>query len=102
LITLKAITSEEDIMFSDPRTRDLSETCNQRGPNRPLFTKGGPPNYVEKSLAAATELFKGITSNGSVIPGLFAVQKTGVSTQSIREAAEAFLGTSDGNRGRIA
>ena len=37
-------------MASDPRTRSLSETCNQRGPHRPLFTKGGPPNYVEKSL----------------------------------------------------
>ena len=54
-------------MSSDLRTRGLSETCNQRGPNRPLFTKGGPPNYVEKSLAAAAEPFKGITSDGSVI-----------------------------------
>jgi len=78
---------------SDPRTRSLSETCTQRGPNRPLFTKGGPPNYVEKSLAAAAESFKGITTNGTIIPGLFGIQKTGVSTQSIREAAEAFLGS---------
>jgi hypothetical protein len=78
-------------MSSDPRTRGLAETCNQRGPNRPLFTKGGPPHYVEKSLAAAAEPFKGITSDGSVIPDLFSVQKTGVSTQSIREAAETFL-----------
>jgi hypothetical protein len=78
-------------MSSDPRTRGLTETCKQRGPNRPLFTKGGPPNYVEKSLAAAAEPFKGITSDGSVIPDLFSVQKTGVPTQSIREAVEAFL-----------
>ena len=78
-------------MSSDPRTRGLSETCNQRGPNRPLFTKGGPPNYVEKSLAAAATPFKGITSDGTVIAGLFGVQKTGVLTQSIQEAAEAFL-----------
>ena len=76
---------------SDPRTRSLSETAAARGPNRPLFTKGGPPNYVEKSLAAAAEPFKGITNNGEVIPGLFRIQKTGISTQSIREAAEAFL-----------
>ena len=80
-------------MSSDPRTHSLSETCAQRGPNRPLHTKGGSPNYVEKSLAAAAEPFKGITSDGNVIPGLFSVQKTGVSTQSIREAAEAFLGS---------
>jgi hypothetical protein len=80
-------------MSSDPRTRSLSETCIQRGPNRPLHTKGGSLNYVEKSLAAAAEPFKGITSDGNIIPGLFSVQQTGVSTQSIREAAEAFLGS---------
>ena len=80
-------------MNSDPRTRSLSETAAARGPHRPLFTQGGPPNYAEKSLAAAAEPFKGITRDGTVIPGLFAIQKTGVSTRSIREAAEAFLGS---------
>jgi hypothetical protein len=80
-------------MSTDPRTRQLSETAAQRGPKRPLFTKGGPPNYVEKSLAAAAEPFKGITSAGNVIPGLFGIQKTGVSTRSIRQAAEDFLGS---------
>jgi hypothetical protein len=78
-------------MSTDARTGRLCETAAQRGPNRPLFTKGGPPNYVEKSLGAAAEPFKGITSDGSIIPGLFGIQKTGVSTQSIREAAEAFV-----------
>jgi hypothetical protein len=78
-------------MANDPRTDGLHGTCNQRGPNRPLFTKGGPPNYVEKSLAAAAELFKGITSDGVVIPNLYGLQKTGVSTAVIRDAAEAFL-----------
>jgi hypothetical protein len=80
-------------MASDPRTRSICETCAQRGPNRPLHTRGGSPNYLEKSLAAAAEPFKGITTDGHVIPGLFRLQKTGVSTQSIREAAEAFLGS---------
>lgn len=80
-------------MSTDPRTRSLSETAAQRGPNRPLFTKGGPPNYVEKSLAAAATSFKGITSDDNVIPGLYGIQQTGVSTESIREAAEAFLGS---------
>jgi Protein of unknown function (DUF3500) len=75
----------------DPRTRSISETAAARGPNRPLFTRGGPPNYLENSLAAAAEPFKGITTDGTVIPGLFPIQKTGVSTHSIREAAEAFL-----------
>jgi hypothetical protein len=78
-------------MSTDPRTRSLSETCNERGPNRPLFTKGGPPQYVAKSLAAAAEPFKGITVDGRVMPNLFGIRRTGVPTQSIREAAEAFL-----------
>ncbi len=78
-------------MTSDPRTLSLSETCAQRGPQRPLHTRGGSPNYLEKSLAAAAEPFKGITTNGQVIPGLFGIQQTGVSTQTVREAADAFL-----------
>jgi hypothetical protein len=41
--------------------------------------------------AAAAQPFKGITTDGQIIPGIFGVQKTGVSTESIREAAEAFL-----------
>ncbi len=78
-------------MTTDPRTRTLSQTCAERGPNRPLHTKGGSPNYLEKSLAAAAEPFKGITANGTVIAGLFGIKKTGVSTQAMRQAAEAFL-----------
>ena len=78
-------------MTTDPRIRSLSQTCAERGPRRPLHTKGGSPNYLEKSLAAAAEPFKGITSNGTIVAGLFGIQKTGVSTQAIRHAAEAFL-----------
>ena len=76
---------------SDPRTRGLNDTCNRRGATRPLHTRGGSSNYVERSLAAAAEPFKGVTTDGNVIPGLFSIQKTGVSTLSVREAAAAFL-----------
>ena len=79
-------------MISDPRTRSLSETAAARGPTRPLHTKGGGQNYLENSLAAAAEPFKGITADGNLISGLFSIQKTGVATQSIREAAAEFLG----------
>jgi hypothetical protein len=48
---------------------------------------------VQNSLAAAAEPFKGITTDGTIVPDLFPLQKTGVSTQSVREAAEAFLGS---------
>jgi len=54
---------------------------------------GGPPNYVENALAAVAQPLKGITADGTTIPGLFPIEKTGVSIQSIREAAEAFLGS---------
>jgi hypothetical protein len=52
---------------------------------------GGPAGYVETALKAVAEPFKGITSDGTVVPGLFPIQKTGVSTDSIRAAAEDFL-----------
>ena len=41
-----------------------------------------------KSLA---QPFKGLTTNGEVVPNLYRVRSTGVSTQAVREAAEAFL-----------
>src|SRR5690349_11909271 len=37
--------------------------------------------------------FKGITTNGQIEPGLFPIHSTGVSTASVRQAAERFLGT---------
>jgi len=37
--------------------------------------------------------FKGITTDGNVIPGLFDITSTGVSTEPIRNAAEKFIGS---------
>ena len=37
------------------------------------------------------EPFKGITTNGTVVPGLFPVRSTGVSTEPVRRAAESLL-----------
>ena len=37
------------------------------------------------------EPFKGVTTNGTVVPGLFTVKSTGVSTAPVRDAAVAFL-----------
>ena len=37
------------------------------------------------------EPFKGITTDGNVIPGLFPIRSTGVSTEPVRKAAGAFL-----------
>ena len=37
--------------------------------------------------------FTGLTTNGEVVPGLFEIRSTGVSTAPIQEAADRFLGT---------
>jgi hypothetical protein len=37
------------------------------------------------------EPFKGITTDGKVVPGLFAIRSTGVSTEPVRQAADAFI-----------
>ena len=47
-------------------------------------------DYEKKGLA---EPFKGITTNGTVEPGLFPLHSTGVSTEPVRVAAERFLGS---------
>jgi Protein of unknown function (DUF3500) len=47
-------------------------------------------DYEREGLAAP---FKGITTNGEVMPSLFEVKPTGVSTEAVRNAAAAFIGT---------
>ena len=63
---------------------------------RPAAPAPRPPaELLRLSLAAETpglaDPFKGITTNGQVEPGLFAIKSTGVSTAPVRQAAEAFL-----------
>jgi hypothetical protein len=67
------------------------ESVSVRRNGRPLRLRGGPEGYLENALGAVAQPFKGITTDGNVIPGLIAIQKTGVTTKSIREAAEDFL-----------
>ncbi len=47
--------------------------------------------YRARGEAALREPFKGITTDGSVRGGLFPLQKTGISTSPITDAAGAFL-----------
>jgi hypothetical protein len=51
--------------------------------------------FRQRSLQAEqqglAQPFKGITANGAVMPGLFPVRATGVSTEPVRIAAEGFL-----------
>ncbi len=46
--------------------------------------------YESKGLATP---FKGITTNGEVVPSLFEIKPSGVSTEPVRNAAEAFIAT---------
>jgi hypothetical protein len=58
-----------------------------------------PKAYQEQQRAFSERIeatglaqpFKGITTDGTVVPGLFAIRSTGVSTAPVRQASEAFL-----------
>ena len=47
--------------------------------------------YVSTAEAAFAEPFTGLTTDGAVVPGLFSLAPTGVSTQPLVDAATAFL-----------
>src|SRR5216683_704330 len=46
---------------------------------------------VDAETKGLAEPFKGITTNGQITPGLFAIHSTGVSTEPVQKAAGAFL-----------
>jgi hypothetical protein len=63
------------------------------GPQAPFIPRpiAPPPGYMEAAEKSLAEPFKGITTDGTVVPGLFTIQNTGVSTPPISDAAAAFL-----------
>ena len=68
-------------------------------PTTTAFTQQSTEDRVERfrkmSIDAETkglaEPYKGITTNGQIVPGLFGIHSTGVSTEPVRKAADAFL-----------
>ena len=46
---------------------------------------------AEAEAAGLAEPFRGVTTNGETVPGLFGIRSTGVSTAPVREAADRFL-----------
>ncbi|MFY9571258.1 MAG: DUF3500 domain-containing protein, partial [Blastocatellia bacterium] len=46
---------------------------------------------VDAETKGLAEPFKGITTNGQIAPGIFAIHSTGVSTEPVQKAAGAFL-----------
>jgi len=61
---------------------------SQRAPDMAERFRLMSEKYEREGLA---EPFKGITTNGTVVPGLFPIRSTGVSTEPVRKAAETFL-----------
>jgi hypothetical protein len=61
--------------------------------------KRGPEELLRLSKAAEgpglAESFKGLTASGEIEKGLFAIKSTGVSTEPVRKAANAFLASLD-------
>jgi hypothetical protein len=66
------------------------------------WTQGDRMSMVREEVRrAVADPFKGVTTNGNVVPGLFRIESTGVSTKPVRAAADAFLaGLSDEQRGK--
>jgi hypothetical protein len=54
--------------------------------------KAAGPSPAEREAVAMAEPFRGITTDGTLQPGLFPIRSTGVSTEPARKAALAFLG----------
>ena len=50
-----------------------------------------PKKLRDESAAARAEPFKGVTADGRIVPGLFKIVRTGVTTEPVRKAAEKFL-----------
>src|SRR6185295_1528769 len=48
---------------------------------------------VEAETKGLADPFKGVSTNGTVQPGLFSLRSTGVSTEPVRKAVDRFLGT---------
>ena len=46
---------------------------------------------IERAETLIAQEFKGITSNGAAVPGLFSIEETGVSAAGIKHAADAYL-----------
>src|SRR5262249_48106998 len=70
LVAVAAIALSQSQPSRSERFRQMSEEAEKKG---------------------LAEPFKGVTTDRQVVPGLFKIQSTGVSTEPVRKAADAFL-----------
>jgi hypothetical protein len=68
----------------------LQESVYSQGPNESRLERARRMSAAAEKQGLAGP-FKGVTTNGQVMPGLYAVRSTGVSTAPVRKAADAFL-----------
>ena len=64
-------------------------------PTREEYLTRSRDTSARMEKTGLAEPFKGITTNGAVVPNLFSVRSTGVSTEPVRNAAAAFLKSLD-------
>ncbi|HUG73540.1 MAG TPA: hypothetical protein VMK82_08970, partial [Steroidobacteraceae bacterium] len=57
----------------------------------PLAAAPAVAQFAGAERAALAEPFRGVTTDGTLQPGLFSIESTGVSTAPVKAAAEAFL-----------
>ncbi|MEM6278891.1 MAG: DUF3500 domain-containing protein [Verrucomicrobiota bacterium] len=69
------------IFASTVETYSQGKGGKQKGGNR----------FAEAERRALAEPFRGLTTDGAVIPGLYSIEETGVSTEPVKLAAETFL-----------
>jgi hypothetical protein len=55
------------------------------------FQESARQRSVTFEKTGLAEPFKGVTTDGRIVTGLFGIKSTGVSTESVRKAADAFL-----------
>lgn len=57
----------------------------------PVSAQGAPPGGGPGNQTDVLDTFLGVTTDGTVIPDLYSITSTGVTTEPVRVAAEAFL-----------
>jgi hypothetical protein len=86
--TVAAPTAEAPTVGAEP-TATAATAAPAQGNAPPAGGPGGPPGGNETEALA--EAFKGVTTDGNLIAGLYPIHSSGVATDGVRAAAEAFL-----------
>src|ERR1044071_4400440 len=90
---LNAVHEQEEIMTTAPKYYGLGLRTRPQNPSRKLTPEARErfKGRIEAIELAAKEPFKGVTTNGIAMQGLFPLQATGVSTAPIVDAAKKLL-----------